>query len=192
MESPMGTVSHVPLYSVKWGRTSACPVALDPECVKVQLNEPGYRFQISGLDITTPIICYGNVQRATVFVDALQRSLDRERRPGILLSGRCSKRQQTANKGTPGISRFWNEVSSCQRISTSVPTKCGVSAHERQKGGDAKLHTAKNIEHSERTLHSARLRCEEMRLILWNGDSYLTRRRNRTGLLDPPPKQRSQ
>ena len=72
----MGTVSHVPLYSVKWDRTSARPVALNLEGVKEQLNEPRYRFQISGLDIVTPIICYGNVQGATVFVDALQCSLN--------------------------------------------------------------------------------------------------------------------
>ena len=72
----MRTVSHVPVCGVKWDRTSARPVALNPECVKEQLNEPRYRFQISALDIVTPIICYGNIQGAAVFVNALQRSLN--------------------------------------------------------------------------------------------------------------------
>jgi len=106
MESPMGTVSHVPLYGVKCVRTSPCPVALNPECVKVQLNEPGYRFQISGLDIITPIISYGNVQGATVFVDALQRSLDRKRRRGILFSARCSNVSKPQTEERPGTHDF--------------------------------------------------------------------------------------
>ena len=80
----------VPLYSVKSSRTSARSVALDPECVKEQLNEPRYRFQIRRLDITTPIIRYGNVQRSAIFVDALQRPSDRKCRYGVLFSCRCS------------------------------------------------------------------------------------------------------
>ena len=80
-----------------------------------------------------------------------------------------------------------------------MPTHFNICAYEAWrrcarmlKGGTTKLLTAENIKHSERTPHSARLRCEEMRLILWNGDPYLACRRNRTGLLDPPSKQRSQ
>ena len=54
--------------------------------------------------------------------------------------------------------------------------------------GRTKQLTAKNVKHSIRTFHPARLWCEEMRLILWNGDPNLTRRRNGTGLLDSTSK----
>jgi len=60
-EPPRGNGQHVPLYSVKWDRTSARSVALNTECVKEQLNEPRHRFQICGLDIVAPVIRYGNL-----------------------------------------------------------------------------------------------------------------------------------
>ena len=50
------------------------------------------------------------------------------------------------------------------------------------------LPTSRNIKHPKRAVHPARLRCEEMRLIFWNGDPYLACRRNRAGLLDPTSK----
>ena len=190
-ETPRG--QHVPLYGLKWVPTSARPVTLNPECVKVHLNEPWERFQICGSHVITPVICYGNVQRSTIFVHALQRSLYRDPRDSLLFSGRCShvSKPQT-DEPPPEISRFWKDASSCQRISTSVPTKCVALLRVNTEKGNTKLHTARNVKHSVRTVNLARLWCEEMRLIFWNGDPYLTCRRDRTGLFDPTSKYRFQ
>ena len=175
-------------YSVKRVRTSARSVALNTECMKEHLNEPWDRFQICRLDVTTPIICYGNVQRSTVFVDALQRSSNRKRRHMVLFSGRCPRVSKPQTNEPPGISRFWKDASSCQRISMSVPAKRVALLHTNAGKGNIMLPTARNIKHSVRTVDLARLRCEEMRLIFWNGDPYLTCRRDRTCLLDPTSK----
>lgn len=72
----MGTVSTFHCMVRNGDRTSARSVALNTQCVKEQLNEPWYRFQICGFNIITPIICYGDVQGATIFVDAFQCSLN--------------------------------------------------------------------------------------------------------------------
>ena len=189
---PVVNRQRVPLDSVRWDRTSARSVALNPECVKEHLDEPWDRFQISGSDIFNPIICYGNVQRSTVFVDALQRSLDRKRRGSLLFSSRCPHVSKPQTDEPPETSRLWKDVSSCQRISMSVPAKRAVLSRVRAEKGNTKLRTARNVKHSVRTVNPARLRCEEMRLIPWNGDPYLTCRRNRTGLLDPTSKYRFQ
>jgi hypothetical protein len=185
---PRGGRQRVPLYGVKWDPTSARPVTLNPECMKEHLNEPWDRFQICGSDVIPPIICYGNVQRSTVFVDALQRSSNRKSRGVLLFASRCSHVSKPQTDKIPEASRFSKDVSSCQRISMSVPTKCAALLRVNAGKSNTKPHTAGNVKHSVRTVNPTRLRCEEMRLIFWNGDPYPTCRRNRTGLLDPTSK----
>ena len=87
---PRGNGQHVPLCGVKWDRTSARTVTLDVERVKEQLNEPGQRFKVYGLDIIVPVIRYGNIQGSAILVDTFQRPLDRKRRDRVLFLGRYS------------------------------------------------------------------------------------------------------
>jgi len=190
---PRGNGQHVPLCGVKWDRTSARTVTLDAERVKEQLNEPRQRFKVDGLDIIAPVIRYGNVQGSTILVDAFQRPLDRKRRFRVLFSDRCSLISKPRVQGHhAGISQLWKDVSSCQRISTSVATKMWRGCRQSLRKTDTNQLTAGHIKHSIPVVHANRLWCEEMRLIFWNGDPYLACRRNRTGLLDPTSKKRFQ
>ena len=122
--APRGNGQHVPLWSVKWDRTSARTVTLDAERVKEQLNEPRQRFKVYSLDIVAPVIRYGNIQGSAILVDTFQRPLDRKRRDRVSFSGRYSVVSKPRAKGHhAGISQLWKDVSSYQRISMSVTAR---------------------------------------------------------------------